>query len=50
MLEAAFEAAQLIPRNIHLRCLLEMAMRSDELETKTLESLSRTLVSKQQNG
>lgn len=45
MLESAFESAQLIPRNIHLRCLSEMAMRSEELKSKTLNSLARALVS-----
>jgi hypothetical protein len=44
MLEAAFGAAQLIPRSIHLRCLYEMAMASDELKDKALNSISRALV------
>jgi hypothetical protein len=45
MLESAFGAAKLIPRNIQLRCLFEMAMESDELKSKTLHSLARALVS-----
>lgn len=45
MLEDAFGEAQLIPRNIQLRCLFEMAMASDDLKSKTLNSLVRGLLS-----
>lgn len=45
MLEEAFGAAKLVPRNIQLRCLFEMAMESEELKSKTLDSLARALVS-----
>jgi DNA polymerase-3 subunit epsilon len=45
MLEAAFGAAQLIPRNIHLRCLREMSLSSEALESSMLDSLARALVS-----